>query len=362
MSRYEYFDELSGDDRDQSGEESDSDSSNDDAAAVAAYGAHHHHHNDNHRIILHADVDCFYCQCEILDRQLDPERPLAIGQKHIIVTCNYAARAMGITKLMDRQKAQEMGGTSLLIVNGSDLQRYRIHGRHIYEAFRRCIKGMDPQSRVKRGCMDEMMADVSTTTTFAASASNSTTNASTTKTPVQPHDIFVYENDSSSSNNKNYSYCSNKNDATTHHATSTVLITMTEDQSSDATTTTMTRRRLQVAADGPNNVPAAAIWAGQIRQSILDATGFTVTMGVSYNPMMAKLASGLRKPGTVNVILPSLSSSSSGSSRLPPPFIHSMPLRSIHGIGSRTMKLLTTCLEQRHGRKSVTDTAPWICR
>ena len=47
------------------------------------------------RSIVHVDVDCFYCQCEQVDGPPDyRERPLAIGQKHIVVTCNYLARAI----------------------------------------------------------------------------------------------------------------------------------------------------------------------------------------------------------------------------------------------------------------------------
>ena len=41
------------------------------------------------RTIFHLDVDCFYCQCEsIMDPRL-ATKPFAVGQKHIIVTCNY---------------------------------------------------------------------------------------------------------------------------------------------------------------------------------------------------------------------------------------------------------------------------------
>ena len=101
-----------------------------------------------------------------------------------------------------------------------------------------------------------------------------------------------------------------------------------------------------------NRLLEIASIALQARQAVFEETGFTITMGVSFNPLMAKLASGLRKPGKVNLLQPS------SSSRL---LVESMPLRKIPGIGSRTMKVLVPCLVDRYGSKG--DTAsPWTCR
>jgi DNA polymerase iota len=269
----------------------------------------------------------------MMDRNLDAERPLAIGQKHIIVTCNYAARAMGITKLMDRKKAQEMGGAALLIVDGSDLQRYRIYARKIYESFRKSIKSVDAKSRVRKGCMDEMIADISTVPFWNSCSADTFMN--------HLHDIFIYDDVSYGASD---------------------AVTLTEDQS--GAQTTFTRRAY---SESLRSIPSksdhgveefhtqlrqAAVFAMQIRQSMLDKTGFTVTMGISYNSMMAKIASGIKKPGRVNVLLPCVAAQQ---------LIHAMPLRKIHGIGSRTMKALKPCLEQRHGRKCDND-SPWTCR
>jgi hypothetical protein len=90
----------------------------------------------------------------------------------------------------------------------------------------------------------------------------------------------------------------------------------------------------------------------QVRKIVLKETGFATTMGVSYNPLLAKLASGLRKPGTVNLLAPRPS-----IRRL----VGSMPLRKIPGIGSRTMKVLTPCLVKRFGSTS-DQSSPWTCR
>jgi hypothetical protein len=125
--------------------------------------------------ILHLDLDCFYCACEELDRKLPKSRPLAIGQKHIIVTCNYEARRWGVKKLQLREDARK-ACPHILIVEGSDLERYRRHARNVYEVFRKCIQEecdkhfilcrensssqQIPAVRRGRG-MDEMQADLS---------------------------------------------------------------------------------------------------------------------------------------------------------------------------------------------------------
>ena len=59
----------------------------------------------------------FTIQCTIL---IQP----GIQQKNILVTCNYVARARGLTKLMYLKDAKEKC-KDLVIVNGEDLTKYR---------------------------------------------------------------------------------------------------------------------------------------------------------------------------------------------------------------------------------------------
>lgn len=52
------------------------------------------------RAILHVDVDCFYVQVELVrNPKLDPERPVAVTQKFLVVTANYAARVSAVIAL-----------------------------------------------------------------------------------------------------------------------------------------------------------------------------------------------------------------------------------------------------------------------
>ena len=48
------------------------------------------------RCVIHIDIDCFYVQVEMLRLGLPAERPVAVTQKFLVVTCN-AARAAGVT-------------------------------------------------------------------------------------------------------------------------------------------------------------------------------------------------------------------------------------------------------------------------
>jgi len=315
---YRYYEDLSGDSSDGGESESDDEKKR---PGLSLYHQDEEEEEDT-RCILFADVDCFYCQCEQLDRKLDPLRPLAIGQKHIIVTCNYAAREAGVSKLMLRDEAYRRC-SHLLIVEGSDLERYRIHARKIYESFRRACQQLRPDCKIAKGSMDEMIADLS------LPSSKETMDPGASE-PFASHDIYVY-----GSGSRNNSHV------------------MTEDQSGAQTVIYSNANCCEASLVDPvilRRLQETATLAWQIRQTILSETGFATTMGVSCNPLLSKLASGLRKPGTVNVLPPGR------GARL---LVQSMPLRKIPGVGSSTIKVLMPWLIQRHGQRA--KSLPWTC-
>lgn len=280
--------------------------------------------------ILHVDIDCFYCQCEHLDRKLPNSRPLAIGQKHIIVTSNYAARKLGVKKLQLREDAYK-ACPGLLIVEGSDLERYRRHGRKVYDVFRECVQtylgatcANTPAVRRGRG-MDEMQADIT---------------------------ILVDEQQSKGRHSNHegiYIYGEQKESATlTEDQTGAEAVVGPYDLSlesnfplhSDSTSRSDCQARLILAA----NI------AKRIQQTIFDRTGFTTSMGISINPLLAKLASDLQKPKSVNILYPWRSTQ----------LIASMPLRKIPDAGYKTIKLLKPALEAFHGARD-DKAAFWTC-
>ncbi|KAL8615934.1 hypothetical protein ACOMHN_034610 [Nucella lapillus] len=79
---------------------------------------------DHPRVIVHIDVDCFYAQVEMIHNPALRDVPLGVQQKYLVVTCNYPARAQGVTKLMGVAEAKKKC-PQLLLVSGEDLTRYR---------------------------------------------------------------------------------------------------------------------------------------------------------------------------------------------------------------------------------------------
>ena len=70
------------------------------------------------RVIAYFDVDCFYAQAEEVRDPRLKGRAIAVTQKFLCVTSKYAARAMGVTKLMPIKEAKRLGGGSLVLIPG----------------------------------------------------------------------------------------------------------------------------------------------------------------------------------------------------------------------------------------------------
>ncbi|XP_046545340.1 DNA polymerase iota-like isoform X2 [Haliotis rubra] len=106
------------------------------------------------RTIIHIDIDCFYAQVEMIRNPHLRKKPLGIQQKYIIVTCNYVARARGLTKLMSIKDAREKC-PDLVLVNGEDLTHYREMSYKISEFLQKYT------AKVERLGFDENYLDVS---------------------------------------------------------------------------------------------------------------------------------------------------------------------------------------------------------
>ena len=74
--------------------------------------------------------------------------------------------------------------------------------------------------------------------------------------------------------------------------------------------------------------PSATRIAEQLKHDIKAETGLTASAGVSYNKFLAKLASGIDKPGGLTVILPGQAQS----------VLEALPIEAFHGIGPATAK------------------------
>jgi nucleotidyltransferase/DNA polymerase involved in DNA repair len=50
------------------------------------------------RVVIHVDLDAFYCQVEMIRLGIDPQRPMAVQQWANLIAVNYPARAAGIAR------------------------------------------------------------------------------------------------------------------------------------------------------------------------------------------------------------------------------------------------------------------------
>jgi nucleotidyltransferase/DNA polymerase involved in DNA repair len=303
-------------------------------------------------LVVHADVDCFYCQCEQIDRHLDDDRqPIGIGQKHIIVTCNYAAREYGVSKLMLQSDAIQKC-PHLLIFDGSDLERYRQHSRRIYECFRTACRELFTNQAsylnlsIRKGCMDEMIAAIEIVdTTAAAATAAALLPAAPPSEKEEERDIYVHGD-----------HYQQLNDPSIRIGTHEDPTTAGDEEEEERIETR--RRRLGSKDDDPFVVSMmrrrrllfyVASVVRTVRQRIQDETGFAVTMGISTNPFLAKLASGLRKPGIVNLLLPPNDDDGgvdhfycrrAATTSTTRSLVAGLPLRRVTGVGRQTVRAL----------------------
>lgn len=363
-----YYGDLSGESSDDDSSSSDEDphDSSDIFGQISNNVRHRRHlrqrSNDydvNHttglwdKSIIHLDVDCFYCQSVMIDSGFDSTRPLAIGQKHIIVTCNYAARRRGVQKLQSRDSAMA-ACPDLCIVEGSDLQRFRFHSRKIYESFRTALSQIsiklftDTNEEAvvipaKKGTMDEMVADLSVAVSQMIKTNCNTLFEKTSRDDDSRNDddddqdYFLYGETADTStttlvedqtgqkavvsyNNNMHQQQQQQQQSRRNHGLFPNRRNVHESFGNESDRQQCSKR-LKVAA-----LQLASFICCHIQKE----TGFHTTAGVSVSPLLAKIASDLNKPKSINILYPWRSSQ----------LIYCMPLRKMNLIGYGTVKAL----------------------
>ena len=327
------------------------------------------------RCILHLDIDCFYCQCEELDRGYNSTMdsttastkhpPLAIGQKHIVVTCNYEARKWGVSKLQLKQEAKQKC-PSLVIVEGSDLEHYRRYSHQVYTTFRRILQDLGERIsndkakikvQVRKGSgMDEMMADLSSLVDGIQAYEKEHPGNEfqfppiSSDRPAAKPNLNIFGDSSNETNGEKYRRTVLVEDQT--GAASTISVHSSANKKNHLEVEqTLPMHRRNVHSDYPGDKPScrrnleiASDIAQYIQQCLLAETGFYTSAGLSVSPLLSKLGI-LHKPYTCNVLLPWRS----------PLIWYDMPLRKIPSIGSRCIKALHPELKKCHGDQEKED-------
>ena len=254
--------------------------------------------NASRRIVAHFDVDAFYSQVEELRDPRLVDRPMAVTQKYLIVTCNYPARSAGLKKLMSTQKAKALC-PEVVLVSGEDLTPYRACAKKVRAALSRfgtCEKlGLDE-------CWVDLTAEVERRIAGGGPASDpalaghrhSSTSRVESNNKHRPQDIRAVSGDV---------------------RVSTVEADVVEEDP-------VQERRLRVGA----------VVAAEAREAVRTASGLRMSAGVAHNKTLAKLISGLHKPDD-QTVLPA-----SHAARVVEP----LPVRALPGVGHGVEKELVS--------------------
>ena len=200
----------------------------------------------NSRVIIHVDIDCFYAQVEMLRDPSLRDRPLGIQQKSIVVTCNYVARARGVSKLSLVSEAKRKC-PDLLLVRGEDLTRYRDISRQVFELMQRYTPN------VERLGLDECFLDV-TDEISAVGGQTVAGHLYTGKESVSCVDSLAGE-----------------------------------------------------TCNGFTRLVAGSQLAAKIRSDLVNTVGLTSCAGIAHSKLLAKLGGSLNKPNAQTTILPQFS-------------------------------------------------------
>jgi len=198
------------------------------------------------RVVIAIDLDYFYAQVEVREGQGLDERPVGVTQQHIVVTCNYHARELGVKKLMLTSKARELC-PEIVLMCGEDLTKYRAANEIVHQALRRACGSA---TKIEKLGLDEFFVDA-------------------TELVHQRLKTRQYE----------FGFAG---------------IVYPLDGHFDGSLDQHTEQKLMVGSQ----------LAAELRQRILDDSRLTCCAGVSTNKMLAKFAANMNKPDKQTCLLP----------------------------------------------------------
>lgn len=217
------------------------------------------------RIIMHLDLDCFYCQVEQKRLSLDASEPLAVQQWSSLVAVNYSARVFGVSRHDTIEEAVKKC-PSLKLVH---VQTYEIATNiRAYHP--------DPSQKTHKSCLDEYRnASVSIFTLLKRECS--VVGAIFEKGSIDEAFVDISQ---------------------------------------------MTTRE--------NPLKAAVDFANLLRKLLKDELGFTCSVGIAPNKMLAKLCSSRNKPDKLTCLNDDQIEA----------FLKDIPLQSVRMFGGKLGKIL----------------------
>ncbi|OAP59694.1 hypothetical protein AYL99_06992 [Fonsecaea erecta] len=252
------------------------------------------------RVIIHFDYDCFYASVVENENPALKSVPLAIQQKQIVVTCNYEARRRGLRKLQLITEARKVCPEAVIVL-GEDLTRFRDASKDLYHFLQQSIWS----GRAERLGFDEVWLDCT--------------------------DMIDYNMDLLNHNDLSHSFfCMNRDDPTVgfvYDASSVYGPTYPSSPSPSAQLSSedeQLRLRLVLGSH----------LARHLRHELESQKGYTSTVGIAMNKLLAKLAGNVNKPKNQTTILPPCEPSGSAESNVTR-FLDDHDIGKIPGIGSK---------------------------
>ena len=275
---------------------------------------------DSTRVILHFDADCFYAQVEELRDPSLRTRPLGITQKYLVVTCNYPARAAGVTKLMNIEEAKKKC-PHIVLIPGEDLTPYRRTSARVFNVLSHF------GSAVQKLGMDEIAVDVTDSARDLVRKSQGAGRIGLrwcghvhrsqqgvhSSAPFRPMDLRV----------------------TLINSSAELMTTGAEGGGSDSTPFPLHpnadgKEHAAALSDSDLLLMAGSMKAAEARAAVREQTGVRMSVGIAHNKLLAKLASGLHKPDD-QTALPASESSF---------FLRPLPVQVLRGAGYQTCRKL----------------------
>ncbi|KAI4724796.1 DNA/RNA polymerase [Aureobasidium sp. EXF-10728] len=246
------------------------------------------------RVILHFDYDCFYASVFEAENPALKEKPLAVQQKQIIVTCNYEARRRGLRKLQLIKDAKEIC-PDVIIVLGEDISRFRDASKMLYQF----LRSFSWNDRAERLGFDEVWLDVTDMIEYNIALLN-------------PHDMvrsfFVLQKDDPT---QGFVF-----DATCYAGPTSPDNASTNDE--------LLSLRLRLGSH----------LASHLRNELEIKTGYTSTVGISTSKLLSKLVGNLHKPKSQTTLLPPYDCRDGQVSNVES-FLDGYEIGKIPGIGSK---------------------------
>ena len=252
--------------------------------------------------------------------------PLAVQQKHIIVTCNYEARRRGLHKLQLIKEARKTC-PDVIIVLGEDLTRFRNASKELYNF----LKSFVWSQKAERLGFDEVFLDVTDIVDYNLDILNhiSLSDSFFHLDRTDPTVGFTY--DASSFAGNTFPTGSERDEP------QSMFTSLPTTDTSEAYATDRLEIRLRLGSH----------LAQYLRHQLEQQKGYTATVGISTNKLLSKLVGNVNKPTNQTTLRPPYLSTSGNAKSNVLSFIDDHDIGKIPGIGCKLSHKLRSYVLRR---------------